>query len=52
MEQITTAVTTGLSTMQSDILGMIAIAIPGIFVLVAVFFGVKKVIGFFRSNAK
>lgn len=52
MEAITTAVTGAFSTMQDDILGLVVIAIPAIFVLVGVFFGVKKLIGFFKSTAK
>lgn len=52
MEAVTTAVTTAFTGMQEDILGLIVLAIPAIFVIVGVFFGIKKLIGFFKSTAK
>ena len=51
-ENIESALSSGLSQVSTDILGYIAIALPiglGIF---GAFFGIKKIIGFFRAVAK
>lgn len=49
---ISTALTNGLSTVQSDIFGYVAIALPVGLAIFGGFFGIKKVMGFFRSVAK
>jgi hypothetical protein len=46
------ALTTGFDTVKSDIFGYIAIALPSGLAIFGAFFGIKKVIGFFRSVAK
>lgn len=47
-----TAFTTALGTIQTDVMGYIAIALPVSLVIVGAFFGIKKAISFFKSTAK
>ena len=49
---LTGAFQTGLSNIQSDVMGYVAIAVPVVLVIVGTFFAIKKAIGFFRSAAK
>ena len=49
---ITTALETGLSNTVTDILGYLAIALGVGLTAFGAFFGIKKVIGFFRTIAK
>jgi hypothetical protein len=46
-----TAFTTALGTIQSDVMGYIAIALPVSLAIVGAFFGIKKAISFFKHTA-
>ena len=51
MEAITTALGTAFTTMQTDVMGIIAVALPTAIAIVGVFFACKKGISFFKSIA-
>lgn len=44
-----TAFTTALGSIQSDVMGYIAIALPVALALVGAFFGIKKAVAFFKN---
>lgn len=48
---LTTAFSTGLTQIQTDVLGYIAIAVPVALVIVGAFFGIKKAVSFFKALA-
>lgn len=48
---ITTAFSTAISTIQSDVISYLLIALPAALVIVGAFFGIKKGVGFFKSLA-
>lgn len=46
-----TSFSTALGSIQSDVLGYIAVAVPVALVIVGAIFGIKKAISFFKSLA-
>lgn len=52
METITTAFTTGLTSLQGDVLGVIAAIIPIALAIAGAVFAVRKGMSWFKSLAK
>ena|GEM_PF-4534540 len=51
-DDVTTMMETGLNSMKSDVLGIIAVALPIALGIFAIFFGVRKGIAMLRGVAK
>lgn len=48
---LTTAFSTALTQIQTDVLGYIAVAVPVALVIVGAIFGIKKAVSFFKALA-